>query len=163
ARELDATIAYTWQPQRRGFVRTTLGAGVCDVMMEAPSSFERVLVTAPLYRSTYVFVVRRDVGPSVRSFDDPVLRHARVGVQLVVLLLRATAPPPHGVDVAYVSNERGAPVSVIHLADGHVIDTGAFGGRPRGIQPAPGGARVYVAVSRPWTGEPVPEGIVAVD
>jgi mxaJ protein len=83
ARDLGATVAYTWQPQRRGFVRTTLGAGACDVMMQVPSSFERVLVTAPLYRSTYVFVVRRDGGPSVRSFDDPVLRGVRIGVQLI--------------------------------------------------------------------------------
>jgi mxaJ protein len=110
ARELDATVEYTWQPQRRGFVRTTLGAGVCDVMMEAPSSFERVLATAPLYRSTYVFVVRREGGPSVRSFDDPVLRHARVGVQLVGDDY-ANTPPAHALARrGIVDNVRGYTV-----------------------------------------------------
>jgi mxaJ protein len=110
ARELDATVAYTWQAQRRGFVRSTLGAGVCDVMMEAPSSFERVLPTAPLYRSTYVFVVRRDGGPSVRSFDDPVLRRVRVGVQLVGDDYTNT-PPAHALARrGIVENVRGYTV-----------------------------------------------------
>src|SRR4051812_48825443 len=29
-RALGLTVAYTWQPQRRGFVRTTLNRGACD-------------------------------------------------------------------------------------------------------------------------------------
>ncbi|RIL07975.1 MAG: quinoprotein dehydrogenase-associated putative ABC transporter substrate-binding protein [Proteobacteria bacterium] len=82
ARELGATVEYTWLPQRRGFVRNTLGAQLCDVMMSAPTSFERVLTTAPYYRSTYVFVQRAGAEP-IRSFDDPALRTLRVAVQLV--------------------------------------------------------------------------------
>jgi mxaJ protein len=83
AGELGARVEYVWHAQRRGFVRTTLGAGRCDVMMGVPSSFERVLATAPYYRSTYVFVVRPDRGVSVRSLDDAALRTLRVGVQVV--------------------------------------------------------------------------------
>ena len=33
ARELGQTVAYTWWPQRRGFLRSTLNAGRCDVVM----------------------------------------------------------------------------------------------------------------------------------
>jgi mxaJ protein len=33
AGELRATVRYTWRPQRRGFIRNTLGAGVCDLVM----------------------------------------------------------------------------------------------------------------------------------
>jgi mxaJ protein len=83
ARDLGADVAYTWQPQRRGFVRNTLAAGLCDVMMSVPTSFERVLVTAPYYRSTYVFVSRKDRALDVRSFDDPALRGLRIGVQVI--------------------------------------------------------------------------------
>jgi mxaJ protein len=80
---LGAPVQYTWQPQRRGFVRNTLKAGLCDVMLEAPVGYERATETIPYYRSTYVFVSRRDRHIKVRSFDDPALRRLRVGVQII--------------------------------------------------------------------------------
>ncbi len=83
ARDMGATVEYTWQPQRRGFIRNTLRAGVCDLVMGVPSSFELALPTRPYYRSTYVFVYRKDAGITLRSFDDPALRALRVGVHLV--------------------------------------------------------------------------------
>jgi mxaJ protein len=83
AGELGARVAYTWWPQRRGFVRNTLRAGRCDVVMGVPASFEQVLPTRPYYRSSYVFVWRRDQGPAVRSLDDPVLARLKVGIPLV--------------------------------------------------------------------------------
>jgi quinoprotein dehydrogenase-associated probable ABC transporter substrate-binding protein len=83
ARELGATVRYTWWAQRRGFVRNTLNAGACDVLMGVPMSFERTLVTRPYYRSTYAFVYRRGAKFRVASFDDTVLRRVRIGVQLI--------------------------------------------------------------------------------
>jgi mxaJ protein len=64
-------------------VRNTVGSGRCDVLMGVPSRFERTLVTRPYYQSSYVFVTRQHDGPRVRSLDDDVLRHVRVGVQLI--------------------------------------------------------------------------------
>ena len=81
--ELGLPVEYTWHAQRRGFIRETLRAGECDVVMGVPSSFELVLPTRPYYRSTYVFVYRKDAGFDVRSFDDPVLKTKRIGVHLV--------------------------------------------------------------------------------
>jgi mxaJ protein len=83
AEELDARVEYTWFAQRRGFIRNTLRAGACDVVMGVPSSFELALTTRPYYRSTYVFVVRTDAGIEVSSFDDERLRTVRVGVQVI--------------------------------------------------------------------------------
>ena len=83
AREMGARVEYTWFAQRRGFVRNTLRAGRCDVIPGVPSSVELVLATRPYYRSTYVFVTRRDAGLALRSFDDPRFRTLRIGVQLV--------------------------------------------------------------------------------
>lgn len=83
ARDLGDRVEYTWWAQRRGFVRNTLKAGSCDVIMGVPTEMDMVLRTAPYYRSTYVFVTRRDRGLTVRSFDDSVLRHVRIGVQLI--------------------------------------------------------------------------------
>ncbi len=94
AREMKAELVYVWWAQRRGYVRNTLNAGTCDALMGVPASFERVLATRPYYRSTYVFVTRRDRKLAVRSFDDPVLRRLRIGVQLVGDDY-ANAPPAH--------------------------------------------------------------------
>src|SRR5689334_8583831 len=56
ARELGRKVEYFWAPQRRGFFRTTLSAGRCDVVMSVPTRLERALPTKPYYRSTYVFL-----------------------------------------------------------------------------------------------------------
>jgi mxaJ protein len=83
ARDLHATVRYTWWPQHRGFIRNTLKAGTCDVLMGLPSSVELAWTTQPYYRSTYVFVYRQARGIAVRSFDDPALRRLRIGVQMI--------------------------------------------------------------------------------
>src|SRR5690606_27496085 len=80
AGEMGATVRYTWWAQRRGFVRNTLRAHECDVVMGVPSSYELVFPTRPYYRSTYVFVYRDDAPFDVRSLDDSVLRRLRIGV-----------------------------------------------------------------------------------
>ncbi len=83
ARELNTSVQYLWWAQRRGFVRNTLAAGKCDVIMGVPSTLSSVLTTRPYYRSTYVFVAPAERKLAVRSFDDSRLRHLRIGVQVV--------------------------------------------------------------------------------
>jgi mxaJ protein len=82
AEELGASVDYTWWAQRRGFIRNTLKAGDCDLVMGLPAGAEMARTTAPYYRSTYVFVTRADA-PEILSFDDPRLRDLRIGVQLI--------------------------------------------------------------------------------
>lgn len=83
AEDLGARVEYTWFAQRRGFVRNTLRAGKCDLILGIPSSFELAQPTRPYYRSTYVFVWRSDRPYDIRSFDDPRLRTLKIGVHLV--------------------------------------------------------------------------------
>jgi len=83
AKDLNEKVEYTWWAQRRGFIRNTLKAGSCDVIMGVPTGMDVVLKTAPYYRSTYVFVTRRDNPLDIRSFDDEALKRVRVGVQLI--------------------------------------------------------------------------------
>lgn len=83
AGELGREVSYFWWPQRRGFIRNTLRAGHCDVVIGIPSSFELALPTRPYYRSTYVFVSRRDRALGLRSFDDPRLARLRIGVHII--------------------------------------------------------------------------------
>lgn len=82
AAELGANVQYTWHAQRRGFIRTTLNAGLCDVIMGVPSSIHMLRPTRPYYRSSYAFVQRADA-KLITSFDDPRLKTLRIGVQLV--------------------------------------------------------------------------------
>jgi mxaJ protein len=83
ARDLRRKVRYTWWAQRRGFLRNTLKAGLCDLVPGVPSSLEMLATTRPYYRSTYVFVSRGDRGLGLTSFDDPRLRTLRVGVQMI--------------------------------------------------------------------------------
>lgn len=83
ARELHRKLEYFWAPQRRGFVRNTLKAGHCDVMMGVPARYELARPTRPYYRSSYVFLTRRDRRLDVRTLDDPRLRRFHIGIQIV--------------------------------------------------------------------------------
>jgi quinoprotein dehydrogenase-associated probable ABC transporter substrate-binding protein len=94
ARELKASIGYTWWAQRRGFVRNTLREGLCDVVVGVPAGYDPVLTTRPYYRSSYVFVSRSGRGLHIDSFDDPRLRKLRIGVHLMGDD-GANAPPGH--------------------------------------------------------------------
>ena len=94
ARELGATVAYTWWAQRRGFFRNTLKAGSCDVVIGVPVGLGVARTTAPYYRSAYAFVSRADRALAVHSLDDPRLRGWKIGVQLVGDIGTNT-PPVH--------------------------------------------------------------------
>jgi mxaJ protein len=94
AEDLGTRVEYTWWAQRRGFVRNTLGAGQCDILMGVPTEFELAATTSPYYRSTYVFVSRQDRALRLGSLDDARLRQLRVGVQMVGDDF-ANSPPAH--------------------------------------------------------------------
>ncbi len=83
ARELHCTLEYHWHAQRRGFFRETLKSGHVDLIVGVPAHFDMALTTAPIYRSTYVFVAREDRQLHVASLDDARLRKLKIGVQLI--------------------------------------------------------------------------------
>ncbi len=83
AADLDRTVSYVWWAQRRGFIRQTLKAGRCDVVMGMPAGLDMVATTRPYYRSTYVFVSRTDRHLALASIADPRLQQLRIGVHLI--------------------------------------------------------------------------------
>lgn len=83
ADELGRDLRYVWWPQRRGFIRNTLAAGRCDLVIGVPEHFEMALPTQPYYRSGYVFVTRSDRSLKLGSLDDPQLRALRIGVHVI--------------------------------------------------------------------------------
>lgn len=110
AKDLHATVTYTWWAQRRGFIRNTLKAGLCDIVPGTPANMEMLRTTQPYYRSTYVFVSRADRGIRPKSFGDPVLRDLVIGVPLIGDD-GANAPPAHALSRRGLSrNLRGYSV-----------------------------------------------------
>jgi mxaJ protein len=80
---MGRTVSYTWWPQRRGFVRSTLGAHKCDLVMGVPTQMELLKTTAPYYRSSYVFVTRKRDRLDLHSLDDSRLRTLRIGLHTI--------------------------------------------------------------------------------
>jgi mxaJ protein len=80
---LGQEVTYYWHAQRRGFVRQTLKAQNCDVVMGMPTSLDMITPTKAYYRSTYVFVSRADRHLDIASVKDPRLHDLKIGVQLI--------------------------------------------------------------------------------
>ncbi|MEO1969878.1 MAG: quinoprotein dehydrogenase-associated putative ABC transporter substrate-binding protein [Sphingomonadaceae bacterium] len=83
AHDLRRPVRYVWWAQRRGYVRNTLGKQKCDVWAGVASGLEMTATTRPYYRSTYVFVSRRDGKLAGLTLDDARLRKVTIGVQMV--------------------------------------------------------------------------------
>jgi quinoprotein dehydrogenase-associated probable ABC transporter substrate-binding protein len=81
AERLDLPLEYTWYPDSTGFIRNTLGANRCDVIMGVPQLQELVQNTNHYYTSSFVFVAPKDGGlAGIDHVSDPGLKHARIGV-----------------------------------------------------------------------------------
>src|SRR3954470_17570292 len=83
AAKLGAKLEYIWWSQRKSFIKNSLDEGKCDALMGVPSALDSVSVTRPYYRSTYVFVSRRDRNLHITSLTDERLSQLRIGIHIV--------------------------------------------------------------------------------
>lgn len=83
AADFGETVRYTWHAQRHGFIRETLDANECDVVMGVPRHYELVEPTHSYYTSTYVFLSQAMRRLDIQSIKDPRLAALRIGVQLI--------------------------------------------------------------------------------
>ena len=83
AGDLGMTVSYFWWPHRRGFLRNTLRARECDVLMGVPEGIDAFITTRPYYRSSYQFVTRVDRDLDITSLDDPRLRELKIAVNMI--------------------------------------------------------------------------------
>jgi mxaJ protein len=134
AKELGMKLEYRFMSQRLGFFRETLKAGECQLVMGAPSDFEKAMTSQPYYRSSYVFVSREDRKLEIKSFDDPALKTLKIGLQLAP----GATPPAEALGRrGIVDNIVGFPVSepagriIEALVDG-TIDVAIIWGPPAG-------------------------------
>jgi quinoprotein dehydrogenase-associated probable ABC transporter substrate-binding protein len=79
ADELKVKLRYYWLTQGPGFVRNTLGTGLCDLII-GTSGGEVVQPTNPYYRSAYVLVARKGELPDIKALDDPRLKDRQIGI-----------------------------------------------------------------------------------
>ena len=81
AGQLGKSLSYTWYPQAPGFVRNTLRAYKCDVLMGVPQGDDIVQVTNPYYRTAYALVIKQGNGlDGVQTLHDPRLKGKHLGI-----------------------------------------------------------------------------------
>jgi mxaJ protein len=161
AKDLGLTVQYTWWAQRRGYVRNTLKANVCDVWPGVASGADMMTSTQPYYRSSYVFVTRADRGLHIASLDDPQLRNLTIGVQMVGSDAMNT-PPAHALARrGIVQNVRGYmlygdyrephPASaIIDAVKNGNVDVAIVWGPLAGYFAAQGSTPLTVEPVQPW-------------
>ena len=81
AEKLQKKLDYAYYPQATGFVRNTLGAHRCDVIMGFPQGDDLAQGTNPYYRTAYALVAKPGSGlDEVATLDDPRLKGKRIGI-----------------------------------------------------------------------------------
>jgi quinoprotein dehydrogenase-associated probable ABC transporter substrate-binding protein len=89
AEKLNKDVAYTYYPGATGFIRNTLNAHLCDVVLGMPQGNDLVQPTNPYYRTTYAIVTRAGSDlADLKSLDDPRLKEKGRHIGLV-----ANTPP----------------------------------------------------------------------
>jgi quinoprotein dehydrogenase-associated probable ABC transporter substrate-binding protein len=78
--QLGLKVDYVWFPQVIGFVRNTLYANLCDLVMGTVAGDDLMQTTNPYYFTTYVMFYRSDKGLAVNGVQDPRLATLRLGV-----------------------------------------------------------------------------------
>jgi quinoprotein dehydrogenase-associated probable ABC transporter substrate-binding protein len=81
AAKLQKKIDYMYFPQATGFVRLTLGAHRCDVIMGFPQGDDLVQGTNPYYRTAYALISKQGSGlEDVAALEDARLKGRRIGI-----------------------------------------------------------------------------------
>jgi quinoprotein dehydrogenase-associated probable ABC transporter substrate-binding protein len=92
AGKLGEPTSYTYYPQVIGFVRNTLNALRCDVVMGDAVGDDLVQTTNPYYRTTYALVFKPGNGlDGIESLEDTRLKGKHIGI--------IAGTPPSGVFV----------------------------------------------------------------
>jgi len=150
AAELKVPVEYVWFPQATGFIRQTLFAKRCDVVMGYAQGDELVLNTNAYYRSAYTLVYRKGTGlDGVDHLADERLKDKRIGliagtpptsIMLSLGLIGRAKPYPLMVDRRYDSP---AERMIADIRSGE-IDAGVLWGPIAGYFAGNGGEQLVV-------------------
>jgi quinoprotein dehydrogenase-associated probable ABC transporter substrate-binding protein len=134
AEKLQKKLDYMYFPQATGFVRMTLGAHRCDVIMGFPQGDDLVQGTNPYYRTAYALVAKQGSGlDEVATLEDERLKGKHIGIvagtppatNMAVNGLMANAKPyPLMIDTRYDSSA----AAMIEDLNAGQIDAGVLWG-----------------------------------
>lgn len=81
AAKLELPVQYTWYPMATGFIRNSLGAKKCDLVIGYAQGHELVLNTNHYFTSVYTLIVARDGDlADVTTLTDAALKGRRIGI-----------------------------------------------------------------------------------
>jgi quinoprotein dehydrogenase-associated probable ABC transporter substrate-binding protein len=107
AAKLQKKLDYMYFPQATGFVRVTLGAHRCDVIMGFPQGDDLVQGTNPYYRTAYALVSRQGSGlEEVDTLEDARLKGKHLGV------IAGTPPGTNMAAAGLMTNAKPYPLMI---------------------------------------------------
>ena len=116
AEKLQKKLEYMFFPQATGFVRMTLGAHRCDVIMGFPQGDELVQGTNPYYRTAYALVARPGSGlEDVAWLGDERLKGKRLGI------VAGTPPATNMAANGLMTNARPYPLMIDTRIDSSAV------------------------------------------
>lgn len=80
AADLGKKLTYTYAYNRQAFLRNTINAMRCDVVMGTTSDYDSLRTSKPYYRTGNVFVYRKDSGYNITDWTSPDLKKAKIGI-----------------------------------------------------------------------------------
>jgi mxaJ protein len=80
AKDLGKTLTYEFWLDRQGYLRNTINAQRCDVIIGMGSDVDSLRTSKPYYRSGYVFVYRKSSNYNIKDWDSEDLRKGIIGI-----------------------------------------------------------------------------------
>jgi mxaJ protein len=80
AKDLGKEITYEFWLDRQGYLRNTINAQRCDVIIGMGSDVDNLRTSRPYYRSGYVFVYRKSSNYNIKDWDSPDLKKGIIGI-----------------------------------------------------------------------------------
>jgi len=107
AKKLNKKLDYMYYPEATGFVRVTLGAHRCDVIMGFPQGNDLVQATNPYYRTAYALIAKQGSGlEDVTELSDPRLKGKHIGI------IAGTPPATNMAVDGLMANARPYPLMI---------------------------------------------------
>jgi quinoprotein dehydrogenase-associated probable ABC transporter substrate-binding protein len=107
AEELGKPVEYTWYPMTTGFIRRTLAAKECDVVIGYAQGAEMIQNTNHWMTSAFVLIVPGDSDlADVTELSDPRLKGRRIGI------IAGTQPATHMAAHGLIGDAKSYPLFV---------------------------------------------------
>ncbi|MFK7751813.1 MAG: substrate-binding domain-containing protein [Sedimentitalea sp.] len=117
AAKLELPVQYTWYPMATGFIRNTLNAKQCDVVIGYAQGHELVLNTNHYLTSVYTLIVARDGDlAGVETLSDPAIKGRRIGI------IAGTPPSAHLARNGLIARAKAYNLVVDRRHESPVID-----------------------------------------